>query len=78
MKNLVFYSCRVMGGRWLAVKCIERRRLTKVSMENLITEIKVMREMDHKHIVKLKDFEVSFKDDTVFRKLQYIATYVLA
>jgi len=60
------------------VKCIERRRLTKVSMENLITEIKVMREMDHKHIVKLKDFEVSFKDDTVFRKLQYIATYVLA
>ena len=41
------------------MKCIERRRLTKVSMENLMTEIKVMMDLDHQHIVKLKDFEVS-------------------
>ena len=47
------------------MKCIERSRLTKLSMENLITEIKVMRELDHKHIVKLKDFEVSTYDDSV-------------
>ena len=46
------------GREVVAVKCIERRRLTKVSMENLITEIKVMMDLDHQHIVKLKDFEV--------------------
>ena len=42
----------------MAVKCIERGKLTKISMENLLTEIEVMKELDHKHIVKLKDFEV--------------------
>ena len=46
------------GREVVAVKCIERRRLTKVSMENLMTEIKVMMDLDHQHIVKLKDFEV--------------------
>ena len=29
-----------------------------MSMENLLTEIEVMKELDHPHIVKLKDFEV--------------------
>lgn len=42
----------------VAVKCIERGKLTKISMENLLTEIEVMKELDHKHVVKLKDFEV--------------------
>ena len=42
----------------MAIKCIERKRLTKVSMENLLTEIQVMKDLDHRHIVKLKDFEV--------------------
>ena len=42
----------------MAVRCIERGKLTKISMENLLTEIEVMKELDHKHIVKLKDFEV--------------------
>ena len=42
----------------VAVKCIERGKLSKVSMENLLTEIEVMKDLDHKHIVKFKDFEV--------------------
>ena len=40
------------------MKCIERKKLTKVSMENLLTEIELMKDLEHKHIVKLKDFEV--------------------
>lgn len=46
--------------RIVAIKCIERSRLTKVSTENLFTEIKVMRELNHEHIVRLEDFEVRF------------------
>ena len=43
----------------VAIKCILRSRLTKVSTENLFTEIKVMKELNHDHIVKLEDFEAS-------------------
>lgn len=41
----------------VAIKCIQRSRLTKVSTDNLFMEIKVMKELDHDHIVKLLDFE---------------------
>lgn len=41
----------------VAVKCIERARLTTSSAENLFTEIKVMKQLKHKHIVRLLDFE---------------------
>ena len=43
----------------VAVKCIERKCLTSSSMENLLTEIKVMKQLDHEYIVKLIEFEVS-------------------
>ena len=43
----------------MAVKCIERRRLNSSSAENLFTEIKVMKDLNHKHIVCMLDFEVS-------------------
>ena len=42
----------------MAVKCIEIHRLSPKSKENLVTEIKLMKQFDHKHIVKLKDFYV--------------------
>ena len=43
----------------VAVKCIKRSRLTVSSMENLLTEIKVMKQLQHEHIVQLSEFEVS-------------------
>lgn len=42
----------------VAVKCIERCRLSANSAENLFTEIKVMKEISHTNIVQLLDFEV--------------------
>ena len=42
----------------VAIKCIEKKRLNKHSMENLLTEISVMKDLSHRHIVKLIDFEV--------------------
>ena len=42
----------------MAIKCIEKKRLNKRSMENLLTEISVMKDLDHRHVVKLIDFQV--------------------
>ena len=40
------------------MKCIRRSHLTQSSMENLLTEIKVMKELQHEHIVQLVEFDV--------------------
>lgn len=42
-----------------AIKCIQKRSLSKSATENLLTEIELLKKLDHEHIVKLKDFEVS-------------------
>ena len=46
----------------MAVKVIERSRLNRASMQNLLTEIEVMKDLGHPHIVKLLDFEVEDGD----------------
>ena len=33
--------------------------MSKTATENLLTEIELLKKLDHEHIVKLKDFEVS-------------------
>ena len=43
----------------VAIKCIQKRSLSKTATENLLTEIELLKKLDHEHIVKLKDFEVS-------------------
>ena len=43
----------------VAIKCILKGSLSKTATENLFTEIKLLKKLDHEHIVKLKDFEVS-------------------
>ncbi len=49
----------------MAIKCIDRKKLTKLSSDNLLTEIAVMKELHHEHVVKLKDFEVSYHNGFV-------------
>ena len=43
----------------MAIKCIQKSSLSKTATENLLTEIELLKKLDHEHIVKLKDFEVS-------------------
>ena len=54
-----------------AIKCIQKRSLSKSATENLLTEIELLKKLDHEHIVKLKDFEVS-KEAAVTKTVQIV------
>lgn len=42
----------------VAIKCVPKKSLNKASMENLLTEIEILKGIQHPHIVQLKDFQV--------------------
>lgn len=42
----------------VAIKCVSKRSLNQASVENLLTEIEILKTIRHPHIVELKDFEV--------------------
>ena len=42
----------------VAIKCIKRTSLNKRSTEFLMTEIELLKQLKHQHIVELYDFEV--------------------
>lgn len=41
----------------VAVKVVSKKTLNKSSMENLLTEIEILKTVRHPHIVQLKDFQ---------------------
>lgn len=41
----------------VAIKCVLKSSLTKSSVENLITEISILKKVKHAHIVEFKDFQ---------------------
>lgn len=43
----------------VAIKCVQKSSLTKSSVENLITEISILKKVKHENIVELKDFQVT-------------------
>lgn len=44
----------------VAIKCISKKKLSKTSVERLLTEIKLMKdELQHPYIVQMIDFMVS-------------------
>eukprot|EP00731_Ephydatia_muelleri_P015693 Em0009g117a len=55
----------------VAVKVIERSRLNRASMQNLLTEIEVMKDLGHPHIVKLLDFE--WDDSSIYLVMEFCA-----
>ena len=66
----VFKGYRKGGNReTVAVKCINRRTLSKNSGENLIREIEILKGINHEHIVQLKDFH--WDSENVFLVLEY-------
>lgn len=42
----------------VAIKCVSKRSLNRASVENLLTEIEILKTIRHPHIVELKDFQV--------------------
>ena len=42
----------------VAIKCVTKASLNRVSTENLLTEIELLKTLRHEHIVELKDFQV--------------------
>lgn len=53
----------------VAIKCIQKSSLSKTTTENLLTEIELLKKLDHEHIVKLKDFE--WNDEYIFLIMEY-------
>lgn len=53
----------------VAIKCISLKSLGKSAVENLFTEIKLLKELDHYHVVKLKDFE--WNSEYLFLIMEY-------
>lgn len=45
----------------VAIKCVSKKSLNKASVENLLTEIEILKTIRHPHIVELKDFQVGSK-----------------
>lgn len=57
-------GCRA-GSPWqrdtrevVAIKCVSKKSLNRASVENLLTEIEILKTIRHPHIVELKDFQV--------------------
>ncbi|KAG7333470.1 hypothetical protein KOW79_003605 [Hemibagrus wyckioides] len=54
----VYKAYRKTDGREaVAVKVVSKKSLNKSSMENLLTEIEILKTVRHPHIVQLKDFQ---------------------
>lgn len=54
LKRLSFQT----GGRAVvAIKCVEKAKLSSATIENLLTEIGVLKKMKHPNIVEMIDFQ---------------------
>ncbi len=40
----------------VAVKCVEKDKLSKAAVENLLVEIGMLKKLRHPHVVQMKDF----------------------
>ncbi|XP_055697118.1 serine/threonine-protein kinase ULK3-like [Phlebotomus papatasi] len=51
------YRCQKKATKEIfAVKCVEKNKLTRSSLDNLVTEIRLLRRLKHRHIVEMHDF----------------------
>ncbi|EDO41399.1 predicted protein [Nematostella vectensis] len=53
----------------VAIKCIKKKTLSKAATENLLTEIELLRNLEHEHIVQLKDFQ--WDENHIFLIMEY-------
>ncbi|XP_053573333.1 serine/threonine-protein kinase ULK3 [Bombina bombina] len=55
----------------VAIKCVSKKSLNKVSVENLLTEIEILKTIHHPHILELKDFQ--WDKDNIFLITEFCA-----
>ncbi|XP_074458110.1 serine/threonine-protein kinase ULK3 isoform X5 [Larus michahellis] len=55
----------------VAIKCVSKRSLNRASVENLLTEIEILKTIRHPHIVELKDFE--WDSDHIYLIMEFCA-----
>ncbi|NWJ11581.1 ULK3 kinase, partial [Crypturellus undulatus] len=55
----------------VAVKCVSKRSLNRASVENLLTEIEILKAVRHPHIVELKDFQ--WDSDHIYLIMEFCA-----
>ncbi|XP_038077303.1 serine/threonine-protein kinase ULK3-like [Patiria miniata] len=53
----------------VAIKCVLKSSLSKNSVENLLTEIEILKRIRHEHIVELKDFQ--WDDSYIYLIMEY-------
>lgn len=44
------------NGEALAIKCVDKSKLSKTAVDNIITEIRLLKALKHPHIVEMKEF----------------------
>ncbi|XP_058840150.1 serine/threonine-protein kinase ULK3-like, partial [Topomyia yanbarensis] len=52
----VFRAMKKATKEILAIKCVEKASLSKSAVDNIITEISLLKKLKHPHIVEMKDF----------------------
>ncbi|XP_059952983.1 serine/threonine-protein kinase ULK3 isoform X2 [Mesoplodon densirostris] len=55
----------------VAIKCVAKKSLNKASVENLLTEIEILKRIRHRHIVQLKDFQ--WDSDNIYLIMEFCA-----
>ncbi|XP_060030202.1 serine/threonine-protein kinase ULK3 isoform X2 [Erinaceus europaeus] len=55
----------------VAVKCVAKRSLNRASVENLLTEIEILKGVRHPHIVQLRDFQ--WDADNIYLIMEFCA-----
>ncbi|NXS04583.1 ULK3 kinase, partial [Oxylabes madagascariensis] len=55
----------------VAIKCVNKRSLNRASVENLLTEIEILKTIRHPNIVELKDFQ--WDSDHIYLIMEFCA-----
>ncbi|XP_072138869.1 serine/threonine-protein kinase ULK3 isoform X2 [Mobula birostris] len=68
----VYKAYRKVNNREVvAIKCVSKKSLNKASVENLLTEIEILKTVKHPHIVQLKDFQ--WDGENIYLIMEYCA-----
>lgn len=54
--SLLYFFCQDCSREVVAIKCVESSTLSKSAVDNLVTEINLLKVLKHEHVVEMKDF----------------------